>query len=93
MSDFQKEKPRKVNHGAFLFDSEGRGFCQHDRVRVPHGEGRVTGADVPAGNTGDTNRTIRLMVQVSEPKPEYRGMVGRFPRHVLCYWLDEVDRV
>jgi len=88
-----RDKVDKVAQLARMFDSEGRGFCQNDRVRVPHGEGRVVGADVPPGYCGDTERTVRLMVVVSEPKPEYKDMVGRFPRHVLCYWMKEVERI
>lgn len=66
----------------------------NQRVRTPHGVGKVLGQDVPPGSWGNTAKAVRYYVLMDRPQPAYEELVKGEPFNgKLCYWADELKTI
>lgn len=65
----------------------------NQRVRTPHGVGKIVGQDVPVGSWGSTERAVRYYVFMDRPTPDNEGVIKLFDGQKLCYWADELEPV
>lgn len=64
----------------------------NQRVRTPHGVGKIIGQDIPVGSLGNIRSTVRYYVLMDKPTPAHEDMVNNSTfKGKLCYWADELE--